>query len=185
MAVDATAIAGLLVIRWPCHEDERGFFRQVWQRTELDRALGRAFEVAQTNHARSTARVLRGLHAEPWDKLVTVTHGTAFIAVADIRPGSTTFGCAQTFILGDRPGTPAAVFVSDGLAHGYAVGPDASADVVYSVSEPWRDVDKRAIAWNDPDLAIDWPVGDPILSPADMRNPTLRERFPGHPQFTK
>ncbi len=185
MTVAHTRIGGLLVVSWPTHDDGRGFFRQIHQASELEEALGRPVAFRQSNHARSHPRAVRGLHAEPWDKLLYVAHGTAMIAVADVRPDSATFGEVETFLLGDPPGQRDRVFVSTGLANSYATVGDAPVDVLYEVSEEYRPVDKAAVAWNDPDLAIEWPTDDPLLSDDDRANPTLRERFPDHPRFAE
>ena len=120
MPVEETAIAGLLVVRWDTHGDDRGFFRQTYQVAELTEALGREPVLRQGNHSRSQAGVLRGFHAEPWDKLVYVVRGTAFCAIADIRPASSTFGEVETFTLGDAPGERLRLFVSAGLANASA-----------------------------------------------------------------
>lgn len=186
MAVETARIDGLLVVSWATHDDDRGFFRQTHQTSELDEALGRAVTFRQANHVRSQPRVIRGLHAEPWDKLLYVALGTALVAVADLRVDSATFGEVETFLLGDPPGRRVRVFVSEGLANSYATVGDQPVDVLYDVSAEWRHpVDKRAIAWDDPDLAIEWPTDDPLLSDEDRNNPTLRERFPDHPRFTR
>jgi dTDP-4-dehydrorhamnose 3,5-epimerase len=183
MSVERTRIDGLLIVRWPAHADERGSFRQIAQRGELEDVLGRGFEVAQVNHTRSLPGALRGFHAEPWDKLVSVVRGTAFAAVADIRPDSPTFGEVATFWLGDPPGEPIALFLADGLANAYAVPGEDEVDYLYAVSEAWHPADKRAVAWDDPDLAVAWPLDAPILSDADRTNPRLRDRHPDHPHF--
>ncbi|MEX2486968.1 MAG: dTDP-4-dehydrorhamnose 3,5-epimerase family protein [Nitriliruptoraceae bacterium] len=183
MAIETTSIDGLLIAAWPTFTDDRGFFRQTVQTQEIAAALGREPRIVQMNHARSQPRVLRGFHAEPWDKVVYAVRGTVMLAVADIRPDSPTFATAETILLGDTPGRRVHVFVAEGLANAYAVVGDAEADVVYGVSEPWHDVDKRAIAWDDPDLAVIWPTDEPILSDADRHNPSLRERFANHPRF--
>ncbi|MEX1162706.1 MAG: dTDP-4-dehydrorhamnose 3,5-epimerase family protein [Nitriliruptor sp.] len=182
MPVEQTAIAGLLVVRWDTHGDERGFFRQTYQVDELTEALGREPVLRQGNHSRSGSGVLRGFHAEPWDKLVYVARGTAFCAVADPRPDSPTFGDVVTFTLGDAPGERLRLFVTEGLANGFCTLTDT--DYLYDVGGYWSpDVDKRAIAWDDADLAVDWPVSDPTISVEDRSNPTLRDRFPDHPRF--
>lgn len=185
MVVEPTAIAGLLVVRWPTHDDERGFFRQTWQAEELEETLGREVRFVQGNHSRSEPGALRGFHAEPWDKLVYVARGVVFAAVADVRADSATFGAAVTFRLGDPPaGERVRLFVAKGLANAYCVL-DGPADYLYDVSAPWHPgVDKRAVAWDDPDLAVEWPVEEPIVSAEDRSNPTLRDRFPDHPRFS-
>jgi dTDP-4-dehydrorhamnose 3,5-epimerase len=181
--IENTAIHGLLVVRWETHGDVRGFFRQTYRTSELARALGREVVFAQGNHAGSAPGVLRGFHAEPWDKLVYVTRGSVMAAIADIRPESPTFGTVETFILGDE-GERVRLFVSEGLANSYCTFGEADVDYVYDVTVEWTpDAEKRAIAWDDPDLGVEWRVDDPVISDADRTNPTLRERFPGHPFF--
>lgn len=182
--VERTDIEGLLVVRWDTHEDARGFFRQTYQVAELEEALGRPVRFVQGNHARSETGVLRGFHAEPWDKLVYVVRGVAFCAIADIRPDSPTFGQVRTFLLGDPPrGERVRLFVSDGLANSYCVV-DGPCDYVYEVTAYWQPgVPKRSVAWDDPDLGVSWPVAEPLLSDADRANPRLRELYPDHPRW--
>jgi dTDP-4-dehydrorhamnose 3,5-epimerase len=184
VSVERTPIEGLLVVHQDTHEDERGFFRQTYVASELTEALGREVRFVQGNHSRSRPRVLRGFHAEPWDKLVYVPHGTVFAAIADLREVSDTFGEVVTFELGDEPGERVQLFVAAGLANAYLAVGEEDADYVYAVTREWTPgVDKRAVAWDDPDLAVRWPVTDPLLSAADGGNPRLRERFPTHPRW--
>ena len=184
MPVEPTEIEGLLVVRWPTNADDRGFFRQTYQVRELAEALGREPVLRQGNHSRSASGVLRGFHAEPWDKLIYVAHGHAMSAVADIRPDSPTFGEACTFLLGDEPGERIRLFISEGLANSFCTLGEQPVDYIYDVSDYWRpNIDKPSVAWDDPDLGVDWPVRDPVISGADRANPTLRELFPHHPRF--
>lgn len=183
MPVQPTSIDGLIVVSWPQHDDERGFFRQTAQVSEVATLLGRDVHIAQLNHSRTVPGAVRGFHAEPWDKLVFVTAGTVLAAVADIRPESATFGEVVTQQLGDPPGERAGVFVAAGLANAYANIGSTDADYVYAVSQEWHPVDKQAIAFNDPDLAVDWTIADPLVSDDDRNNPTLRDRFPDHPRW--
>ena len=188
MPVEVTAIDEVLVLRWETHADERGFFRQTHQSGELQAALGRGPVFHQGNHSRSYPGVLRGFHAEPWDKLVYVARGRVMAALADLRPHSPTFGEVVTLHLGD-PGGPhdaqrARVFVPEGVGNAYCAYGDEPADYLYEVTEQWRPgVDKQAVAWDDPDLAVDWPVADPVLSAADRANPRLRQLYPDHPRW--
>lgn len=185
MAVETTDVEGLLVIRWPEHADERGFFRQTYQISEIADALGRTPVLRQGNHSHSVPGVLRGFHAEPWDKLVYVVRGYAMAAVADIRPESETFGQARTFMLGEPPeGERIRLFISEGLANAFCTLGEQPVDYLYDVSDYWRPgIDKPAVAWDDPDLAVEWPVTEPVLSDADQQNPRLRELFPTHPRW--
>jgi dTDP-4-dehydrorhamnose 3,5-epimerase len=185
MSVETTDIEGLVIVRWPTHGDERGFFRQTYQVSELAEALGRTPVLRQGNHSRSVPGVLRGFHAEPWDKLVYVVRGHVAAAIADIRPDSPTFGQARSFLLGEPPHAERIrLFISEGLANSFCTLGDVPVDYLYDVSDYWRpDLDKRSVAWDDPDLAVEWPVTDPVLSAADAANPTLRELFPDHPRW--
>ncbi|MDP8928722.1 MAG: dTDP-4-dehydrorhamnose 3,5-epimerase family protein [Actinomycetota bacterium] len=187
MPVEKSRIEGLLVVRWKTFEDVRGFFRQTYELRELEEALGRAPVLRQGNHSRSVPGVLRGFHAEPWDKLVYVVRGTAMAAIADIRPESPTFGEVETFQLGDPPaGERVRLFISEGLANSFCAYGESEVDYLYDVSDYWRaDMDKPALAWDDPDLAVSWPVDEPKVSDADQANPTLRQLFPGHSRFAQ
>jgi dTDP-4-dehydrorhamnose 3,5-epimerase len=180
--VERTAIEGLVVVRWETHGDQRGFFRQTYQVAELSDALGQQPTLVQGNHSRSGPGTLRGFHAEPWDKLVYVVRGTAFCAIADTRPDSPTFGEVETFTLGDEPGERIRLFISEGLSNSFCSLTET--DYLYDVGDYYTPgVDRRAVAWDDPDLAVDWPVTSPLLSEVDRGNPTLRERYPGHPRW--
>lgn len=185
MAVQPTGIEGLLVVGWPVHGDERGFFTQTYQHSELTEALGRPLQLRQGNHSRSQPGVLRGFHAEPWDKLVYVARGVAFCAVADIRGDSPTFGDVATFTLGDAPrGDRVRLFIAQGLANSFCTLGDEPTDYLYDVSEEWRPgVAKPSVAWDDPDLGVAWPIAEPTLSEADRANPRLRELYPQHPRW--
>ena len=186
MPVETTDLPGLLVVRWPDHGDERGFFRQTYQIAELTGALGREPVLRQGNHSRSAPGVLRGFHAEPWDKLVYVVRGHALAAVADIRPESPTFAQVRAFRLGDPPdGERVRLFIAEGLANSFCTYGEGATDYLYDVSDYWRaDVAKPSVAWDDADLAVEWPVERPVLSDADRCNPTLRDLYPDHPRWT-
>lgn len=183
MPITTTPLADVLLVHQPTHGDDRGFFRPTLVLEELADALGRTPRFVQANHARSQPRVLRGFHAEPWDKLVYVARGHVLAVVADLRPSSPTFGQHVRVELGDGTDRPR-LFVPDGVANSYCVTGDGPADYLYDVTDVWvPDVDKRAVRWDDPTLAVDWPVTDPIVSDGDRAAPTLRERFPDHPIF--
>lgn len=172
MPIESTSISGLLVVRWEEHGDDRGFFRQTYQVGEISAELHREVRFLQGNHSRSQARVLRGFHAEPWDKCVYVARGTALCVVADIRIGSPTFGQTESFMLGDPPGERIRLFVGKGLCN--AVYCHTEVDYMNEVSENFDPANRAGIVWNDPDLAVAWPDKDPILSAIDASLPTLR-----------
>jgi dTDP-4-dehydrorhamnose 3,5-epimerase len=186
--VEPTAIPQLLVVRWESHDDPRGFFRQTYQVSELEEHLDRPVRFQQGNHSRSHRGVLRGFHAEPWDKLVYVVRGRAQAAFLDIRPDSPTFGEAVTAHMGD-PGGPhdaarLSVFVPQGVANAFCVYGSQPVDYAYSVTATWESGHTYpAVAWDDPDVGVSWPVDVPILSDADRANPQLRTLFPDHPRW--
>jgi len=165
----------VVVLETPTFEDDRGYFHEAFRLRDLEDYLGRTIPFVQVNHSRSRRNVLRGLHAENWDKLVYVPFGEVFTAVADIRPWSPTFGQVETFHFKDR--NRPTVFLPAGLAHGYYVIGD-TADYLYQVTNYYDGTDTRAVAWNDADLAVPWPTRAPILSERDRNNPTLRELLP-------
>jgi dTDP-4-dehydrorhamnose 3,5-epimerase len=183
VAVTTTAVAGVLLVDQPTHGDERGFFRQTLVLDELAEALGRTPTFVQANHARSAPGVLRGFHAEPWDKLVYVARGRVLAVVADLRPDSPTFAAHVAVELGDGTDRPR-LFVPQGVGNAYCVLGDEPADYLYDVTDTWHPgVDKHAVRWDDPDLAVAWPLVDPVLSEDDRTAPSLRERVGSHPRL--
>jgi dTDP-4-dehydrorhamnose 3,5-epimerase len=174
--IATTPIAGLLVLRLDLHEDDRGWFAEVWQR-ELMTAQGLPdFGPVQANVAWNAVRgTTRGMHAEPWDKLVTVTSGRAFGAWVDLRRGD---GFGATYSLTLEPGV--AVFVPRGVGNGYQTLADATA-YSYLVNDHWRpDLHYVAVDHADPALALDWPIPprDRVLSERDRTAPPLADVTP-------
>ena len=174
--IKSTSIQGLFILERPVFEDERGFFKEVFHLDELEETLGYEFKPVQWNHSRSLPNVLRALHAENWNKLIYPVTGKVFTAIADIRPDSETFSKVETFTFDGQDRK--ALFVPKGLANSICVAGSEPVDYMYLVDSYYDSNDTRAIAWNDPDLNIAWPVKDPILSERDKHNPRLRELFP-------
>ena len=171
-----TAIPGLLIIDRPTHVDERGFFREVLRLSELEQVRGKPFHPVQWNHSHSLPRVILALHAERWNKIIYTLSGEVFTALADIRPDSPTFGKVVTFTFNDQ--NRHALFVPNGVANSICVIGDEPVDYLYLVDAYWDGGAQPAVAWDDPDLAINWPVKHPILSEKDTKNRRLRELFP-------
>ena len=174
--ITKTSIEGLYVVEKETFSDDRGFFREVFHLDELEKGIGRKFEFKQMNHSRSNPNVLRAIHAENWNKLVYPINGKMFTVVVDIRPDSETFGKVETFNFSDNDRK--ALFISKGLANSICVDGDSPVDYIYLVDIYYDGSDTRAIAWDDPDLNINWPIKNPILSERDKNNPKLRELFP-------
>ncbi len=158
--------------------DARGFFMETWNRNVFH-DIGLDIDFVQDNHSRSAKNVLRGLHYQAGDaaqgKLVWVTSGTVFDVLVDLRKSSPTFGVWDGYIL--NTDTHDRLWVPPGCAHGFLVLSDI-ADFHYKVSTLYRPETERALRWNDPDLAIDWPIEiglQPIVSAKDESAATFQE----------
>lgn len=177
-----TSIDGMYFIAKTAHEDERGFFSEIGRIPEIEAITGTPFVVKQINHARSNKNVVRGIHAEGWNKFIFVTQGKSFCALADLRPESSTFKTVQTFVLGFGEGAlSGSLYVPMGVGNSYAVL-DGPMDYVYFVDRLYADRDTSgdaAISLFDPELAIEWPISkeEMILSERDTNSVMLKEKF--------
>jgi dTDP-4-dehydrorhamnose 3,5-epimerase len=168
------SIAGLYEVSLDINLDERGSFREAYQREKLV-ALGLPdLGVVQWNVATNNVRgTLRGIHAEPWDKYIHVIAGEAYAAIVDLRPDSPTFKAHEEFTLNSDN----AIFVSRGLGNSYQTLTD---NVVYGylVNQHWSpDAKYTLVSYRDPELAIPWPVSPAIVSEKDEQHPPLAEIF--------
>lgn len=178
-----TAIDGLLFIDKSVFEDSRGFFTEVVRLPEVEAVIGKPFNVRQVNHARSEQNVVRGIHAEGWNKCTFITRGKAFCALVDVRPESKTFLVKEYFLLGEGEGALAGVlFLPSGIGNSLCVieGP---VDYIYLVDRLYKDRDPSgdaAISLFDPDLAVQWPIPKEqmVISSRDENAVSVREKFP-------
>lgn len=149
------------------HGDERGFFMETWHRSRFAEH-GIDADFVQDNHSRSVRGTLRGLHYQirkPQGKLVRVTLGEVFDVAVDLRRSSPTYGqwVAERLSAGNRR----MLWVPAGFGHGFYVLSDA-AECLYKCSDYYSPEDERCILWNDPEIAVAWPLeGPPLLSPRD------------------
>jgi dTDP-4-dehydrorhamnose 3,5-epimerase len=165
---------GLVVIEPPAHGDERGFLVETY-RTDVWREMGIEVDFVQHNHSRSSRGTLRGLHfqTEPGQaKLVRCSAGKIFDVAVDLRRDSPTFGQWEGHELDDQ--THRQMFVPVGFGHGFCVLSDI-ADVDYQLSSYYDPETEAGIAWDDPDVGVDWPVEEPLLSDRDVSAPKLAE----------
>ena len=173
----STPLSGLLIARPVIHKDERGFLMETFnERSFLESGLpGRFF---QDVHSRSKRNVLRGLHIQcsrPLGKLVRVSSGEVFDVAVDLRRGSPTFGLSFSVVLSGE--NRKMLFVPPGFVHGFCVLSE-EADLLYKFTAPWEPSLQRGIRWNDPMIAVSWPLcGPPILSQKDDALPFLAD-FP-------
>lgn len=176
LSVETTAIPGLLVVRMPVHRDSRGWFKENWQREKMVAAGLPDFGPVQNNMSYNAHRgATRGIHTEPWDKLVSIAAGRVFAAWVDMRQGAT-FGTTVHLEL-----DPAvAVFVPRGVGNSYQALED---DTVYSylVNDHWRPgIRYPALDLADPTVAIPWPIplDEAEVSDKDRTNPALAQVEP-------
>ena len=150
---------GPLLITPSAFGDERGWFFESWNQRTLDEAVGEAVVFSQDNHSRSVRGVLRGLHyqlaPEPQAKLVRSSLGSIFDVAVDIRRRSPTFG--QWVGAELTAANKSQLWIPEGFAHGFLTLSDV-AEVQYKARGFWNKGCERAIVWNDPDIAIDWPL---------------------------
>ena len=183
MEVLETALPGSKLIVPTVHGDDRGFFVETF-RSDRYEELGIDARFVQDNHSRSSRGVLRGMHLQIGEgiaKLVRCARGEILDVIVDVRRGSPTYGRWQAFTLDDRAHN--LLFVPVGFAHGFCTLSEV-ADVVYRQTGYYDPELERSIAYDDPELAIEWPAGiDFVVSARDAAAPTLREqagelRFP-------
>jgi dTDP-4-dehydrorhamnose 3,5-epimerase len=176
-----TALPEVLVIEPDVHRDDRGFFLETYH-LERYRQAGMPLPFLQDNHSRSVRGTIRGLHLQvrrPQAKLVRVIEGEIYDVAVDVRKGSPTFGqwvgvtlTAENF---------RQCYIPSGFAHGFAVLSNI-AQVEYKCTEVYDPGGEIGIRWNDPRLAVEWPIQEPILSPRDRQLPML-EAAEGLPAY--
>ncbi|TVQ36039.1 MAG: dTDP-4-dehydrorhamnose 3,5-epimerase [Wenzhouxiangella sp.] len=174
MKVSDTELPGVKLIEPRVFGDERGWFLETW-RSERYREHGIGPDFVQANASSSRRGVLRGLHfqwPEPQGKLVWVSSGRVLDVAVDIRPHSPSFGKWTVAELDDRD--HAQLWIPEGFAHGFLVLSE-QACFNYLCTRPYRAEFDRAIAWNDPDIGVEWPLMDPDLSPKDAAAPRLAD----------
>jgi dTDP-4-dehydrorhamnose 3,5-epimerase len=167
-----TALADVIIIDPDVHRDGRGYLVETYH-AEKYRAGGIAGPFVQDNHSRSVGGTLRGLHLQlhrPQGKLIHVIEGEIFDVAVDVRRGSPTFGYWVGVTLSAENFRQC--YVPPGFAHGFSVGTPV-AQVEYKCTDLYDRASEIGIAWNDPVLAIQWPLRDPVLSDRDRQHPTL------------
>jgi dTDP-4-dehydrorhamnose 3,5-epimerase len=169
-----TKLDGVALIEPVVHGDERGFMLESYARGEWAE-LGVDLDFVQHNHSRSSKGTLRGIHFQTSPgqaKLVRCARGAIIDVAVDLRRESPTYGEWEAHVLDDS--THRQLFVPVGFGHGFAVLSDV-ADVCYQVSSLYDPATEAGIAWDDPDVGVDWQVEEPLLSARDKKAPRLSE----------
>ncbi len=174
MKVTESRLKGVYLIKPQVYEDPRGFFFESYHR---DRYKDQGIDVdfVQDNYARSTQGVLRGMHYQikrGQAKLVWVPQGEVFDVAVDLRKDSPTFGQWDGYALSSK--NKYQLFVPAGFAHGYCVISE-TADFAYKCSDYYFPEDEGGFIWNDPQVGVEWPIEDPVLSEKDQNHSTLEK----------
>jgi len=176
MKATPLAIPDVILLEPKVFGDDRGFFFESFNQAKFEAAIGRHVTFVQDNHSRSVKNVLRGLHCQiqqPQGKLVRVAQGEVFDVAVDIRKSSPTFGQWVGEILSAE--NKRQMWVPEGFAHGFVVLSD-TAECLYKTTDYYAPEHERCIAWNDPAIAIQWPLaGEPVLSVKDQQGKSLAE----------
>lgn len=174
MEVERTPLEGLLLVRPKVFRDARGWFLESFNEERFREATGVQVRFVQDNESRSQAGVLRGLHyqAEPHAqaKLVRVVEGAVLDVCVDIRRSSPTFGHHYKLVLGAKE--KAMLYIPAGFAHGFLTLEEGTV-FSYKCSAYYHPPSERMVLWNDPALAIDWGITDPVLSEKDRQGKPL------------
>lgn len=182
MNVVQTQLPGVLIVEADIRRDSRGFFIESYNQRRFHE-LGIRYTFVQDNHSRSGANVLRGLHYQdmtaPMAKLVRCTAGAIFDVAIDLRVGSATFGKWVGVEL--SADNMRQLLVPEGFGHGFATLTDV-AELQYKCSNFYAPASEGAVRWDDPDLAIDWPISDPLVSARDAAAESL-QGYLKHPRF--
>ncbi|MEX2110689.1 MAG: dTDP-4-dehydrorhamnose 3,5-epimerase [Gemmatimonadaceae bacterium] len=182
MQVTPCALPEVLLITPRVFSDDRGFFLESYNQREFERA-GIRSRFVQDNHSRSDRGVLRGLHYQlghPQSKLVRAVRGAIFDVAVDIRVGSPSFSKWVGVVLDDV--RKQSLFIPEGFAHGFCVLSD-QADVAYKATDFYAPDAEKGIVWNDPSLAIAWPIDKPVVSPKDLAFGLLVPTSPELPKY--
>ncbi len=177
MNVIQTKLKDCVIIEPKVFGDHRGFFLETFQADRYRDMAGISLSFVQDNHSRSAKGVLRGLHfqkTKPQGKLVRVVSGEVYDVAVDIRPDSPSFGQWEGVILSEE--NKRQLWVPPGFAHGFVVISD-TADFEYKCTDYYDPSDEGSLIWNDPAMAITWPLKNPTLSDKDSKAPTFAELF--------
>lgn len=174
MKIKKTTLSGVLIIEPEVFNDKRGFFKETFK-VEHYKNAGINLPFVQDNYSRSKEGVLRGLHfqkSQPQGKLVSCILGSVYDVAVDINPKSKNFGKYVGVELNDK--NHLQLWIPPGYAHGFCVL-SKCADIFYKCTDYYFPNDEGGLLWNDPEVAINWPIETPLISTKDKLLPTLKE----------
>ena len=177
MVISESSLPGVFVIEPVLFGDKRGFFLETF-RANVFEEHGIPTQFVQDNHSRSSGGVLRGLHyqmIQPQGKLVRAATGAVFDVAVDVRQGSPNFG--QWYGTELSEDNMKMMYVPPGFAHGFVVLSE-TADFIYKCTDYYHPETEQGIDWDEPDIGIDWPISDVMLSEKDKLNPRLKDQNP-------
>ena len=175
MKVTESGIKGVFIIEPDVYEDDRGFFMETFHNERYRKLLGINLNFVQDNISRSSKNVLRGMHFQknyPQGKIVSASRGEILDVVVDLRKDSPTYGTWESFRLSEK--NKLQVWIPPGFAHGFLVMSD-SADIDYKCTEYYHPEDELCLMWNDPEVAIDWTINEPIVTGKDKKGLSLKD----------
>ncbi len=171
--IEKTELNEVYIINSQTFNDNRGFFKEIFRKNELEERIGYPINLEQISHARSKKNVLRGIHIAPWSKLIYCVRGTIQSLVIDFKEGSPTFGRYISKIIGDD--NRVRIFVPPYHGNSYLVLSE-EADLIYCTDKNWEPGREIGVLWKDPSLNIGWHLdGEPTLSENDKNNPLLED----------
>ena len=174
MEAELTPLEGVIIIKPDIYKDDRGFFTETYSKDKYF-SLGIKEEFVQDNYSRSKKNTLRGLHYQinkPQGKLVRVVNGKVLDVVVDVRQDSKTFGQYFSILLDDINFYQ--LYMPPGVAHGFCVISE-SVDFEYKCTDFYSPKNEKGVLWSDPDINIDWPVENPIVSLKDSTFNKLKD----------
>ena len=175
MNISNTDLDGVLIVEPEIHEDNRGFLIETFTLSKYKEKFGLELKFVQDNLARTFKNTLRGLHFQknfPQGKLIYSINGSVYDVIVDIRKGSSSFGKWIDVTLSSE--NKKQVWIPPGLAHGFLVTSEY-ADLVYKFTDYYHPEDQGCLLWNDPEVGIDWPIENPILSERDKEGLLLND----------
>lgn len=184
--IQTTEIPDVLLYERPTFPDERGFFREVIELRDFEKVLGKEIRITQSNHSQSIPKVIRGFHAEPWEKIIYAVSGNAMAVFVDLRIESPAFGkTVKVNLSGNERKT---VYLPKGVGNSVCNTGTTNLEYMYLITGYFEGAPTPAVNYNDPMLTAQfggWPIENPIISEKDRNYPTLREKFGHEVDFSK